>query len=121
MKKIKNFNFLYLSLSVLVLLIILFCLFNFIDFFSSNLTNVLIYFTSSIILALNSYKFAIKSKNKGIIVGIKIASILAIFIIILKLILKIKFTWWTLIIISAIYLITIFSSIYGANKKSSNV
>ena len=88
MKKIKNFNFLYLSLGILLILIIILSLFNFIDFFSSNLTNTLIYILSSLVLALNCYKIAVKSRNKGIIVGLKIASILTTIIVIFKVIFK---------------------------------
>jgi len=119
MKKIKKFNFSYLSLGILLLVILIISLLNFIDVFSSNVSNVLIYIMFYITLIFNSFKFALKSKSKGIITGIKISSIITVIIIFLRLILKFKFSWWTFIYILLIYLFSIVSAIYGANKKTS--
>ena len=121
MKKIKNFNFLYLSLIMLFLVMIIVSIFNYIDVLGTKFANTLIYLTLFIVLVLNSFKIARKSKNKGIIVGLKIAALIISIICIFKLIFKSNFTLWTFIYILLIFLATIISTIYGANKKSSNV
>ena len=120
MKKIKNFNFLYLSVSILLLLIILFTILNFFDVLGSKTTNILIYISFFITLILNSFKISLKSKSKGIITGLKIASITSLIIIILKIIFNSEFKLINLIYLILIYLLVIIASILGANKKSSN-
>ena len=120
MKNSKNFNFLYLSIGILLISILLISLLNYIDLFSSKLSNILIYVIFFSLLSLNSYKIALKSKNKGIIIGAKIASLITFLIIIIKLILKIKFNLASLIYIFLIYLFSIIPAIYGVNKKGSN-
>ena len=119
MKKVKNLNFSYLSLGILFLIICFISLLNFIDVFSSKFANVLIYIAFFITIILNSFKISLKSKDKGIISGLKVASFIFSIIILMKLILKIKFNWGNIIYISLIYLFSIISAIYGANKKSS--
>ena len=120
MKKIEKFNFSYLSLIILLLLIIIISFFNFIDFFGETLSNVLIYIVFFVLLILNSFKIALKSKDKGIITGLKISSLITIIIIAFKLIFNSNFTLWSFIYILLIWIISSITSIYGANKKSSN-
>ncbi len=120
MKKFKDFNFLYLSLGILILSTIFISLFNFINLFSDKLSNALIYIIFFILLILNNYKIALKSKDKGIISGIKIATIVTIIIIIFRLILGFKFSLSTIIYLVLIYIFSCIPAIYGANKKSSS-
>ncbi len=121
MKKIKKLNFTYLSIIILLGSIFFISFFNFVDFIGEKTSNILIYTIFFILIILNNLKISLKSKNKGITTGIKIASIISISIILLKLIFKIEFNLYTLIYIILIYSFSIIPSIYGASKKSSNV
>ena len=120
MKKLKNQEFTYYSIIILLGSILLISLLNFTDILGLQLSNALIYIIFFILLILNSFKISLKSNNKGIITGLKIASIVTLLIIILKLILGLKFSLISLIYIVLIYISSIISSIYGKNKKSSN-
>lgn len=116
----KKINFHLLSIGILVISIFMISLLNFFDVFSVKFSNILIYIIFFILLSLNSFKIALKSKNKGIISGLKVSSLISLLIIVLKFIFKIKFTFNTLIYITLIYLFSTISSIYASNKKSSN-
>ena len=91
MKYIEKIPYVLRSVLIFALGVILLTLFNFIDFFGNTLTNILIYILFFILLTLNCIKLAKKSKNKGLIVGIKVSSLVLGIWIIFKLILKINF------------------------------
>jgi len=116
----KKFNFLYLSLGILFLSIIIITLLNFFDVFSVKFSNIIIYILFFILLSFNSFKISLKSKDKGYITGIKIASIISFIIIISKFIVKIKFSFSSFIYLLLIFVFSIIPAIYGSNKKSSN-
>ena len=90
MKYIEKIPYVLRSVLIFALGVILLTLFNFIDFFGNTLTNILIYILFFILLTLNCIKLAKKSKNKGLIVGIKASSLVLGIWIIFKLILKIN-------------------------------
>ena len=75
MKYIEKIPYVLRSVLIFALGVILLTLFNFIDFFGNTLTNILIYILFFILLTLNCIKLAKKSKNKGLIVGIKVSSL----------------------------------------------
>ena len=121
MKKLKEFNFSYLSIGILSCSVLIITLLNFLDILSVKVSNILIFIIFFILLILNSFKIALKSKDKGIITGTKIASIITIIIVTLKLLFKIKFNFYTAIYILLIYLLSIIPSIYASNKKGANL
>ena len=119
MQRLKKLNFFYKSIIIYFLFLILITLLNYFDVFKTNFSNILIYISFFILIILNSFKISLKSKDKGIITGLKIGGILSFLIIILKLIFKIKFNLFSYIYIILIFLFSIFASIYGANKKNN--
>lgn len=122
MKYIEKIPYVLRSVLIFALGVILLTLFNFIDFFGNTLTNILIYILFFILLTLNCIKLAKKSKNKGLIVGIKVSSLVLGIWIIFKLILKISFNSFSFAFIILTLLTSIIGGIMGANmKKSSNV
>lgn len=121
MKKIKSFNFSYLSISILLISILIISLLNYIDVLSVKFSNIFIYVIFFVLLVLNSFKIALKSKSKGIITGLKISFSITGLFAILKIISKLRFTWFSLLYFLLIFLFSIIASIYGSNKKSSNV
>lgn len=122
MKYIEKIPYVLRSVLIFALGVILLTLFNFIDFFDNTLTNILIYILFFILLTLNCIKLAKKSKNKGLIVGIKVSSLVLGIWITFKLILKINFNSFSFVFIILTILTSIIGGIMGANmKKSSNV
>ena len=121
MKIINKIPFTLQSLIYLILGVMLFTFLNFVDVFSNNIANTMIYVLFFILIFFNNLKMAKKSKKKGLLVGVTNASILVAILLALKIILKVKFTWPNLLYALFIYLTSIVGGIIGANtKKSSN-
>lgn len=121
MRYINKIPLALLSLVYLMIGVISFTFLNFIDVLSNNVANIMIYILFFMLIFINNLKLAKASKKKGYITGITNASIIAILLLILKLIFKVKFTWFNLIYALLIYIISIVGGIVGANmKKSSN-
>ena len=121
MKYINKIPFVLQSLLYLMIGVLIFTFLNFVDIFSNNVANTMIYVLFFILIFFNNLKMSKKSKKKGLIVGATNATILVAILLVLKFIFKVEFTWSNLIYALFIYLTSIVGGIIGANtKKSSN-
>ena len=121
MKYINKIPFVLQSLLYLMIGVLIFTFLNFVDIFSNNVANTMIYVLFFILIFFNNSKMSKKSKKKGLIVGATNATILVAILLVLKFIFKVEFTWSNLIYALFIYLTSIVGGIIGANtKKSSN-
>lgn len=122
MKFIKKIPFVLLSLLVFIIGILALTLLNFVDVFSNNITNVLIYILFFALLFLNNWNYAKKSKKKGFVIGSLGGLSVTLVLLILKLIYHIEFAWSNLIYLLFIFGTSITGGIIGANmKKNSNI
>ncbi len=120
MKLIKKLPLPLVSLISIFLLIFLLTTLNYFDIFGNTLTNILIFSGFFILIFYNSFKISKNKTQKGWLEGIKIASIVLVIWLGLKLVFNPTFSLNNLFYVIGIYITSIMGGIIGINAKKSS-